>query len=311
MNTEYKAREAAKIYETRDYGMFEFYAGNRNINPVKVKDLLRSFNERYYPVPIIVDHQRRVLDGQHRLEAARSGGFPVFFLTLPGDILPTQVIRQLNADQKSYTLSDHLKLYVEDGRGEYVQFHKLYEHYDKILDEMGLSKTGGPHRVVFTSMLGLLCGRDSVEGKAFLGHAANPWNRGTPTNRLPVVFRNGEMKLDPSRGIATLDYLVKLLAALPRKRVGGVLRRRNYVHLRTREYLCSLHYLLHYRNEHVESENETFDPQVFLTQVGLYPKKCERFSSQKPKEWTDALSHIEDIYNHKRGNRKYTYLASL
>ena len=299
------------IYETRDYEMFGFYSGNRTINPTKVRDLLRSFNERHYPVPIIVDQQMRILDGQHRLEAARAGGFPVFFLKLPEDVVPTQVIRQLNADQKPYNLTDHLKLYVEDGRGEYVQFQTLYEHYDLVLDELGISQSGGPHRIVFTSMLGLLCGRDSVEGKAFLGHVSNPWNRGTPTNRLPEIFRNGEMKLCPAKGIITLDYLLKLLSALPRQRVNGRLRRHAYVHLRTREYLCSLHYLLHYRNKHVDSENEVFDPQVLLTQAGLHPKKCERLSSHKPKEWTDALGHIQKIYNHERGKRKYTYLVSV
>ena len=299
------------LHETRDYGMFGFHPGNRAINPVKVNDLLRSFNERHYPVPIIVDQQMLVLDGQHRLEAARAGGFPVTFLKLPADIDPFQVIRQLNADQKPYALPDHLKLYVEDGRVEYVQFRDLYEHYDNELDGAGLPRSGGPHRVVFSSMLGLLCGRDSVEGKAFLGHNANPWNRGTPTNRLPEIFRSGEMKLDPARGVATLDYLLRLLLVLPRRLINGRLRRHTYVHLRTREYLCSLHYLLHYRNAHVESENEAFDPQVLLAQAGLYPKRCERSATQKPKEWTDALAHIEKVYNHNRGDRKYTHLASL
>lgn len=304
------AQVAETIYETRHYDMFKFYSGNRNINPRKVKELLKSFNERYYPVPIIVDHWMRILDGQHRLEAAKLGGFPIFFQQLPKDIVPTQVIRQLNADQKPYSLEDHLKLYVDDGRGDYIQFQNLYEHYDNALDEAGLtSRSGGPHRVVFTSMLGLLFGRDNVEGAAFLRHAPSPWNQGSP--KLTDLFRRGDMKLDDiSRGIATLDYLIKLLGVLPRQRADGRLHRKAYAHLRTREYLCSLHYLLHFRNEHIESENEVFDPQVFLVQAGLYPKKCLRLNGQ-PKEWTDALGHIQTIYNHERGNRKYTYLTSL
>jgi hypothetical protein len=295
------------LYETRDYEMFEFFSGNRNINPAKVKDLLRSFNERHYPVPIIVDQQMRVLDGQHRLEAARAGGFPVFFLKLPEDIVPTQVIRQLNADQKPYSLPDHLKLYVDDERGNYVRFQNLYEHYDKMLEKVGISQSGGPHRIIFTSMLGLLCGRDDVEGKSLLRHASKPWDQGSP--KLTALFRNGDIKLNTSKGIVTLDYLVKLLGSLPRQRAAHKWNRNAYAHLRTREYLCSLHYLLHYRNEHVESENEVFDSEAFLEQAGLYPNKYHRLEAQ-PKTWTDALGHIQTIYNHERGEKKYTYLVS-
>ena len=308
----------ANLFETRDYEMFKLCPGNRNINPVKVKDLLRSFNERHYPVPIIVDEQMQVLDGQHRLQAAKIGGFPVIFLKLSGDIEAAQVIRQLNDNQKPYSLPDHLKLYVHDKRGDYVQFQNLYEHYDKMLAETGITrKAGDGYRVVFTSMLGLLCGRDNIEGEAFLRHSSYPWKQGhTRINGLTQVFRNGEMKLNASKGIITLDYLIKLLSILPRRRANGRLHRNAYLHLRTREYLCSIHYLLHYRNKHTEMENEIFDPQIFLTQAESFPQALEHLSGdlkirwQYPKDWTDALKHIEEVYNHKRGKRKRTYLSS-
>jgi len=301
-----------QIHQTRDYDIFEFYSGNRNVDVTKVKDLLKSFNERYYPVPIIVDENKRVLDGQHRLEAAKLGGFPVSFLVLD-DIVPTQVIRQLNTGQKPHTLPDYMKLYVEDGRGDYIQFQNLYEHYDKMLDEVGVTvNSGGPTKIIFTSMLGLLCGRDSIERNAFLRHASNPWNHGNQTeNKLTVLFRNGEIDMtNAPKGITTLDYLIKIFSVLPRQRANGRLHRNRFIHLRTREYLCSLHYLLHYRNEHTESENEVFDPQVFLAQAETHPGLLQRLQD-KPKEWTNALSHIEKVYNHKRGDRKFTHLTSL
>ena len=133
-------KEAAKIYETRDYEMFTFYAGNRNINEAKVKDLIRSFNERYYPVPIIVDSHNQILDGQHRLEAASSGGFPVFFLTLPDDIVPTQVIRQLNADQKSYNLPDYMKLSNCKG---FISVDSCLNHFARSAGRKGVVIWGG------------------------------------------------------------------------------------------------------------------------------------------------------------------------
>jgi hypothetical protein len=301
---------AHTIYVTRDYDRFTYYEGNRSINPSKVKNLLKSFNERHYPVPIVVDEKMQVLEGQHRLESAKKGGFPVFYLILEGDINPTQVIRQLNSEQTAFSLADYLKLYAEDDRGAYIHFQNLYNHYDEMLNDLGFTKkAGGPHRLVFTSLLGLLCGRDSIEGRAFLRHASNPWNRGIP--KLTQIFREGSLSLKhTSRGIETLDYLLRLLAVLPRQRLNGKYHRNAYVLLRTREYLASLHYLLHYRNTHIESENEVFDRDVFLEQATLHPRQLLPLANS-PKEWTDALKHIEEIYNYKRGSRKYIYLASV
>lgn len=300
------------LHETRDYNVFKTYSGNRNINPRKVRALLKSFRERHYPVPIIVDQEMRVLDGQHRLEASRVGLFPVTFLKLAADVVPTQVIRQLNADQHAYNLTDHLKLFADDGREHYVQFKGLYERYDKVLEEAGIPRRHGPYRIIFSSMLGLLCGRDGVEGKALLRHAPKPWDQGNTSGTLALtaLFREGDMEMNPAKGIATLDYLARLLEVLPRQRANGAWTRKEYSHLGTREYLCSLHYLLHYRNEHVENENELFDPEVFLEQAKYYPKKCLRQDVQ-PKKWTDALGRIEEIYNHGRGKRPHTYLVSV
>ena len=66
------------IYQTKDYDLFSYYEGNRRISEEHVKGLLESFNECHYEfVPIIVTPGMVVLDGQHRLEASRKGGYPV------------------------------------------------------------------------------------------------------------------------------------------------------------------------------------------------------------------------------------------
>ena len=229
------------------------------------------------------------------------------FLKLPEDVVPTQVIRQLNANQQAYSLPDHLKLYVDDGREDYVRFQETYGFYDELFRDSGLSRSGGSHTIVFTSMLALLCGRDNVEGKALLRHASKPWDQGNP--KLAEMLRSGEMKLNPSKGVATLDYLLKLINALPTEQDGGNTHRRAFAHLRTREYLCAIHYLLHYRSEHTESANEAFDPEVFLQQAKGYPKKLLRPKDQG-RTWVSSLRHIQEVYNHKRGRRKQTYLVS-
>ena len=66
------AVEWGMVYSTKDYDAFKFDDGNRNINPAKVKNIVRSFHEEQLPVPIVVDKAMTVLDGQHRLQAART-----------------------------------------------------------------------------------------------------------------------------------------------------------------------------------------------------------------------------------------------
>ena len=308
------AVEWGMVYSTKDYDAFKFDDGNRNINPAKVKNIVRSFHEEQLPVPIVVDKAMTVLDGQHRLQAARTSGFRAYFIKLKKDVDPTQVIRLLNTNQSQYTLPDFLKLYVNDGRTEYMSFQNLYEYYDNELDKVGVTEKRGEKKIVFTSMLGLLCGREGVEKQAFLRHATNPWNQGSVEHsKLSTEFRNGKMSLsDTLDGVTTLSYLIELLSALPRQRQQGKMHRNAYSHLKNREYLAALHYLLNYRNEHANNDNEMFDEVVLLQQAKLYPKMLLKPDDTKIKEWTDALRQIQSLYNWNTHDlQNYTYLASL
>ena len=57
------------VYKTTDYGQFKNIEGNRGINLKHVNTLVTSITEKDLQIPIIVDQNMRVVDGQHRLEA--------------------------------------------------------------------------------------------------------------------------------------------------------------------------------------------------------------------------------------------------
>ena len=297
------------IYQTKDYDLFSYYEGNRRISEEHVKGLLKSFNECHYEfVPIMV------LDGQHRLEASKKGGYPVSFVITPDNIVPTQTIRQLNQNQKPLTLPEYLHLHVKDGISEYIEFNRLLESYNNKIDKAGLTRnTNDGYKIGFTSVLGLLCGRKNVEVAALIKHTPLPWNAGHPA-KLTEIFKSGNIKMDSvAKGVATLDYLLEVLDVLPRQRAKGKLHRNAYLHLRTRNYLCAFHYLLHYRNTKVSNTNEIFDPDVFLEQVERHPKKLlldgNGFSADYTGKWHDSVRHIEDIYNFKSELDGYVYLS--
>ena len=73
------------VYETTDYEQFGKLKGNRNINEAQVIGIRNSIEKiGYQPVPILVNERLEVIDGQHRLEAARTLGIPIYFIIQKG-----------------------------------------------------------------------------------------------------------------------------------------------------------------------------------------------------------------------------------
>ena len=75
-----------KIYQTSNYDKFTNFLGNRSVTSVKsrhhIEKLMESMKKSYLPQPIIVDENFSVLDGQHRLEAAKKLKLPIYFMTM-------------------------------------------------------------------------------------------------------------------------------------------------------------------------------------------------------------------------------------
>ena len=61
------------IRVTKNYEQFGYKFGNRKVemNPNHVKKLVKAMSENYIPIPIMVNSNFEVLDGQHRLEAIK------------------------------------------------------------------------------------------------------------------------------------------------------------------------------------------------------------------------------------------------
>ena len=69
-----------KILKTTEYTMFKFIKGNRPINYTHVGNLVNSIKEKDLAMPIIVDQDMNVVDGQHRLKAYEILSKPVTYI---------------------------------------------------------------------------------------------------------------------------------------------------------------------------------------------------------------------------------------
>jgi hypothetical protein len=116
---------------TTNYSMFKEFSSNREIDEKHVRKLVREIQNRNLLAvnPILVDHNMHVVDGQHRLEAAKVLGVPIFYIV--GDVRRDD-ISKINSNQKNWGLMDYLNYYTIEGKKAYLQISNLINHYPRI-----------------------------------------------------------------------------------------------------------------------------------------------------------------------------------
>ena len=132
---------------TNDYGKFKRVIGNRPIDENHVLDLMKSFKVEYLTPTIDVNEKYEVIDGQHRLEAAKRLGLPVNEeIHLGWGLRECQI---LNGTGKNWGKKEILNSFKESGNRAYIvldDFMKLYPDFqvgtaESILSNSQIGKT--------------------------------------------------------------------------------------------------------------------------------------------------------------------------
>lgn len=108
-----------RIFETTNYSKFNYIKGNRNLNKKHISNLAEVLStvNLLKTNPIIVNERMEIIDGQHRLEAAKQIGASVFYIISQGARLPE--VQLLNTNVKGWTLKDYLDSHISRGKKEY------------------------------------------------------------------------------------------------------------------------------------------------------------------------------------------------
>jgi len=122
-----------KILQTKDYDMFTFIKGNRNINIAKLtkimNDISDGFNMLQY-CPIICSEKEGkllIIDGQHRFEISKRIEQPVYYVVC-SDITLLQ-IATLNSRTDKWKWNDFLNCYISIGYLDYIELKKFIDKY--------------------------------------------------------------------------------------------------------------------------------------------------------------------------------------
>ena len=121
--------EVNKVYKTSDLSIFKQIDGNRVPNLQHIKRLADSI--RVYGMkcnPILVNERMEVIDGQHRLMAAKEVESFVYYIIINGYDL--NEVHTLNLNQKNWTKYDFMEGYANIGIKDYVMIKKFTEKND-------------------------------------------------------------------------------------------------------------------------------------------------------------------------------------
>ena len=113
------------MLKTKDYDQFKFRDDNRErINQEHVKKLIESIKSRNLLNlrPILVNEKMEILDGQHRLLAAKELNTEIYYQIEKN--LQVEDIITLNT-LKTWTLADYMNFHCKNGNEEYIKLNQF------------------------------------------------------------------------------------------------------------------------------------------------------------------------------------------
>lgn len=118
-----------QIQTTKTYSQFKVVGGNRAIHEKHLKELMASISatNMLEVNPIIVNRKMEVIDGQHRLEAAKRMHLPIFYIVATSAEL--KEVQRLNTAVKRWELRDFAVSYAFRGNEEYQKLLNFSERF--------------------------------------------------------------------------------------------------------------------------------------------------------------------------------------
>lgn len=118
MSTKMDNGSGVKVYATEDYSKFKRLDGNRGVADGRVKKIINSITSiGYMPVPILVNKNFEIIDGQGRVEACKRLGLPVYYIMVDG--VGIEECIAMNINQVNWTINDYIKSYADRGNESY------------------------------------------------------------------------------------------------------------------------------------------------------------------------------------------------
>jgi hypothetical protein len=115
------------VYKTNNLTIFNNIDGNRILNVKHVKRICDSISVYGMKCnPILVNENMQVIDGQHRLQAAKNCKTFIYYIVIQGYNL--NEVHTLNLNQKNWTKKDFMNGYAKTGINSYVKLKRFFKN---------------------------------------------------------------------------------------------------------------------------------------------------------------------------------------
>lgn len=114
-------------YVTNDYDKFKFIKGNRNVNESNKSKLENSMDQKQLVIPILVNENMEIIDGQHRYEVCKEKGLPLYYHIEKG--YGIEDVKRANIVSRTWKIDDYLNMFVENELEEYIIFKEIIDAY--------------------------------------------------------------------------------------------------------------------------------------------------------------------------------------
>lgn len=121
-------KKVTEIRKTNDYSLFKNILGNRSLKDKNYNKLLKSMRENQLVIPILINENWEIIDGQHRYNSCKTLGLPVYYYMIEGYAI--EEVKIANQVSCNWGTEDYLNLHVELENHEYLRFKRVLEIYN-------------------------------------------------------------------------------------------------------------------------------------------------------------------------------------
>lgn len=128
------ATEYGVIYTTTDYDKFKFLEGNRKLRQNNLEKMRESMIEEQLVIPICVNENFEIIDGQHRYTICKELGKPLYYYVQKGYGLDQ--VERANRSNTNWQLNDFLQSFALKGNNNYTMINDIVDTYNVLASDV-------------------------------------------------------------------------------------------------------------------------------------------------------------------------------
>ena len=127
---------------TTDYSIFKEITSNREVDPKHVRKLVAAISKKnlLHANPIKVNESLQVIDGQHRLAAAKELGLPIYYEI---SNITREDVSTLNSNQKNWNAMNYIDFWAVEKKEAYLKISSMISTYSDIAISAILALSNG------------------------------------------------------------------------------------------------------------------------------------------------------------------------